>query len=51
MGALGLALVAVFFSALQAVFVTVLYRYATTGETVEGFDPDDVAGAFRPKNR
>jgi len=50
-GVLGVALLGVFFSALQAVFVTVLYRYATTGETAEGFDPDDVAGAFKPKNR
>lgn len=48
-GVLCLALLGVFFAALQAVFVTVLYRYATTGETVGGFEPDDVAGAFKPK--
>ena len=48
---LGLALLGVFFAALHAVFVTVLYRYATTGETVEGFESEDVAAAFRPKGR
>lgn len=50
-GILGIALLSVFFAALQAVFVTVLYRYATTGHTAEGFAEDDVAGAFRPKHQ
>jgi hypothetical protein len=51
LGVLSFALLGVFFAALQAVFVTVLYRYATTGETVAGFADEDVAGAFRPKSR
>lgn len=50
-GVLGVALIIVFFSALQAVFVAALFRYATTGESPEGFDADIVAGAFRPKKK
>lgn len=42
-------LLMMFMSALQGVYVAALYRYATTGETAEGFDRADLEGAYRRK--
>jgi hypothetical protein len=42
-------LLAIFFSALQGVFVASLYRYATDGHQASGFDKDLFSGAFTPK--
>ena len=49
--ALGIALLGVTMSALQGVYVAALYRYASTGETPDGFSADDVGGAFHEKRR
>jgi len=49
LGVLGIALIAIFFSALQAVYVTALYQYATTGAAPEAFDGELIEGAFAPK--
>jgi hypothetical protein len=43
------ALVALIGSALNGVFQAALYMYATTGDTGRYFDPQLVAGAFKPK--
>jgi hypothetical protein len=50
-GALLLALLLVFTSALQGVYVAALYRFATTGDTPGGFDAEVIRGAFAPKGR
>jgi hypothetical protein len=50
-GLTGVAVVSVFFSALQGVYVAALYRYARTREVAEGFDQALVSGAFVAKNR
>ena len=42
-------LLLVLMSALQGIYVAVLYRYATTGEGTRGFDADDLQGAYRAK--
>lgn len=44
-------LVSVFTAALSGVFQTALYRYAVLGEEPRGFTHDQIAGAFRTKNR
>jgi len=38
-----------FFSAMQGVYVAALYRYATEGEAVSGFDRSTLASAFVEK--
>jgi uncharacterized protein DUF6159 len=43
-------LLAIFFSALQGVFVASLYRYATEGHQASGLDADLLSGAFTPKD-
>lgn len=43
---LGLGIVS---SAAQGIFVAALYRYATTGEVSQGFQRDELASAWRPK--
>ncbi|MHC5012536.1 MAG: DUF6159 family protein [Planctomycetota bacterium] len=48
-GIVGIAVLSVFFSALQAVFVASLYRYAVAGEVADGFDRALMETAFRPK--
>lgn len=48
---LGAIFILVFFSALQGVYVASLYRYATEGQTPDGFDPELMAQAFVPKSR
>ena len=50
-GVVGIALLSIFFSALQGVWVASLYRYATVGETPSGFDADLFAAAFRQKKK
>jgi hypothetical protein len=47
-GAIGLL---TFFSALQGIFIASLYRFATHGHDVEGFDSDLLTHAFVPKKR
>jgi len=42
-------LLAIFFSALQGVFLASLYRYATEGHRASGFDADLFSSAFTPK--
>lgn len=54
--AVGLAIVwvlavAVLGSALQGIYVAVLYRYARTAEAPAGVDPGLLASAFRPRRR
>jgi len=44
-------LLAIFFSALQGVFLASLYRYATEGHQSSGYDPDLLSSAFAPKTR
>jgi len=41
----------IFFSALQGVYNAALYRYATTGESPDGFDDRLIAGAFDKRRR
>jgi hypothetical protein len=36
-------------SAARGVFVAVLYRYATEGRVPNGFDPEELSGAWQPK--
>ena len=36
-------------SAARGIFVAALYRYATTKEVAPGFQRDDLAGAWQPK--
>ena len=45
----GGALLMVFFSALQSVYVAALYRYATTEAAPKGFGIAEIKGAFRHK--
>lgn len=47
-GGAGAILLAIFFSALQGVWIASLYQYATGGHPA-GFDADLMASAFRPK--
>jgi len=42
-------LLMMFFSAMQGVYVAALYRYATEGEAVSGFDRSTLASAFVEK--
>ena len=44
-----IAVAGAFLSALQGVFLASVYRYATTGETTAGYDPELFASAFKPK--
>ena len=53
---MGLALMTIYLlllgvvnSAAQGIFVAALYRYATTQQVSGGFQPDDLAGAWQPK--
>lgn len=48
-GVLAAIVLAIFFSALQGVYVASLYRYATEGKGTPGFDDDLLAQAFVPK--
>jgi hypothetical protein len=48
-GVLGVGLVAMFFSALNGVWMASLYRYATKGDVPPGFDPDIFGSAFVAK--
>lgn len=45
------ALAAVFFAALQGVFLASVYRFATRGEAPRGFDVDLLATVFKPKEK
>jgi hypothetical protein len=47
----GAIFLAIFFSALQGVYVASLYRYATEGSAPEGFDKTLLDAAFIPKRR
>ncbi len=38
-------------SAARGVFVAVLYRYATEGRVPNGFDPEELSGAWQPKRQ
>ncbi len=42
-------LLLMFMAALQGVYVAVLYRYATTGESTDGFDAQDLQRAYHAK--
>lgn len=42
-------ILAVLYSAMQGIFVTVLYTYAKTGTVPSGFNPDLIKNAFVPK--
>jgi hypothetical protein len=46
-GLIGMAVVGVFFQALNGVYLASLYRYASEGETPAGFSQDELASAFR----
>ena len=48
-GVVGVGLVAIFFSALNGVWMASLYRYATKGDVPPGFDPDVFGSAFVAK--
>jgi hypothetical protein len=48
---LGFAMLMVLLSALQAVYVASLYRYATTGEVTAGFDRELLEHAFAAKKQ
>jgi hypothetical protein len=48
---LGFLTVMVVSSALQGIYVAALYRYATTGEVPEGYDPAVMEGAFAERKR
>ena len=45
----GIVVLAVFFSALQGVWLAAVYRYATTGAAPGGFEGGTIQGAFRAK--
>ena len=45
---LGVLLIVAASAALQSIYTTVLYQYATTGQTGEEFSRDLLEGAFRP---
>ena len=47
----GVIFLMLFFSALQGVYVALLYRYATEGHTTSGLDGDLLKQAFVPKGR
>ena len=49
--ALGAIVLLVVFSALQGVYIAVLYRYATEGHAPSGFDRSDLDRAFVVKRR
>ncbi len=49
-GGLGLTLIGLFIQALHGVWVAALYRYATQGDVPEGYDPELIAAAFKPKS-
>ncbi len=44
--AVGISAMMVVLSALQGIFITALYRYATTRETPDGFDKERIASTF-----
>ena len=46
-----LALIGLFFSALNGVFQAALYRYATAGTAGDFFDDNILSGAFHPKKK
>ncbi|HUR61978.1 MAG TPA: DUF6159 family protein [Candidatus Thermoplasmatota archaeon] len=46
---LGIVLLATLQSVLGGVYKAALYRYATTGQMVPGFEPNQIQGAFVPK--
>ncbi len=48
-GLVGLCVVGIFFSALQAVYVAALYRYATHEEAPDGFAALDISGAWHAR--
>lgn len=50
-GVSAIILLSILTSAMQAVYVTALYRYARDGEAPRGFDENDIAGAFKAKSR
>jgi hypothetical protein len=50
-GFAGAIVLAVFFSALQGIYVASLYQYATGGQVAGGFDRDLLNSAFVPKTR
>lgn len=50
-GVPAIALGMVFFSALRGVYNAALYRYATTGESPDGFDDELIANAFDRRRR
>jgi hypothetical protein len=47
----GAAVLMIFFSALQGVFIASLYRFATGGAATSGLDPSLLGQVFVPKNR
>lgn len=51
LGAVVLAVAVLVGSTLNAVFRVALYRWATTGEAIGSFAPQELEGAFRPKRR
>jgi hypothetical protein len=50
-GVAGAIFLLVFFSALQGIYIASLYRYASGGGSVPGFDNDLLASAFVPKSK
>lgn len=48
-GVLGVAMLGLFLSTLQGIWLASLYRYATAGEVPEGYDEDLFREAFRSK--
>lgn len=49
-GVLAVGVLSMYLSALQGVWVASLYRYATSDEIPDGFDPELVRAAFRPRH-